>query len=577
MADVEALLTERLAPAFEAVAGEGLPADPGVRRSEHADFQADGALALARRLGRPPREIAAEVVERAALDDVVASVEISGPGFVNLVVRDDVLGRLVAGMAADERLGVPRAASPEIVVVDYSAPNAAKEMHVGHLRSTIIGDAAVRVLEWLGHTVVRQNHMGDWGTPFGMLIEHLVDVGETEAAYELSVGDLDGFYKAARKKFDGDELFRDRSRARVVLLQGGDEASRRLWGVLVAESLRYFQTVYDRLHVRLGPEDVAGESFYNDRLRAVVEDLDRVGLLQDSEGARCVFPAGFVNRAGDPLPLIVQKTDEGFGYAATDLAALRYRVDDLGATRLLYVVGLPQRQHLAMIFETAREAGWLAPPVRAEHVGFGSVLGPDGKVLRSRTGASVRLIDLLDEAVVRAGELIAAKSPDLDDATRAALADAVAVGAVKYSDLSTQRTKDYVFDWDRMLAFDGNTAPYLQYAHTRIRSILRRADVVGGLPPVAAIQVVEPAERALALQLLAFEPTVAKVAETLEFHRLAEYLYRLATAFTAFYEHCPVLRAEGDTRRSRLALSEVTGRVLAQGLDLLGIEAPDRM
>ncbi len=574
MADVEGLLTERLAPAFAAVAGG--PADPGVRRSEHADFQADGALALARRLGRSPRDIAADIVARSVARRPGRLGRDLGPGFLNLVLREDVIGRLVAGMAADPRLGVPEAVSPETVVVDYSAPNAAKEMHVGHLRSTIIGDAAVRVLEWLGHTVVRQNHMGDWGTPFGMLIEHLVDVGETEAAYELSVGDLDGFYKAARKKFDVDESFRDRSRARVVLLQGGDDTSLRLWGVLVAESLRYFQTVYDRLHVRLQPGDVAGESFYNDRLCPVVEELDRLGLLGDSEGAKCVFPAGFVNRAGDPLPLIVQKTDEGFGYAATDLAAIRYRIEELGATRLLYVVGLPQRQHLEMVFETAREAGWLAPPVRAEHVGFGSVLGADGKVLRSRTGASVRLIDLLDEAVLRAGELIASKNPDLDDETRAALADAVAMGAVKYSDLSTQRTKDYVFDWDRMLAFDGNTAPYLQYAHTRIRSILRRAgEGVEGAPDV--IEVPEPAERALALQLLAFEPAVAKVAETLEFHRLAEYLYRLATAFTAFYEHCPVLKAEGDTRRSRLALSELTGKVLAQGLDLLGIEAPERM
>jgi arginyl-tRNA synthetase len=308
-----------------------------------------------------------------------------------------------------------------------------------------------------------------------------------------------------------------------------------------------------------------------------VEELDRLGLLRDSEGARCVFPAGFVNRAGDPLPLIVQKTDEGFGYAATDLAAIRYRIQELAATRLLYVVGLPQRQHLEMIFETAREAGWLAAPVRAEHVGFGSVLGADGKVLRSRTGASVRLIDLLDEAVLRAGELIASKNPDLDEETRAALADAVAMGAVKYSDLSTQRTKDYVFDWDRMLAFDGNTAPYLQYAHTRIRSILRRAGSGADSAAPDTIEVPEPAERALALQLLAFEPVIAKVAETLEFHRLADYLYRLATAFTAFYEHCPVLKAEGDTRRSRLALSELTGKVLARGLDLLGIEAPERM
>ncbi|HEX5597307.1 MAG TPA: arginine--tRNA ligase [Micromonosporaceae bacterium] len=574
MATLEKLLHDRLTSAFEAVAGT--PAEPGVRRSQHADFQADGALALARRLGRPPRDIAAAVVERAELDDICSSVEISGPGFINLTVANNALAALLAGMSRDERLGVPPAASPETVVVDYSAPNVAKEMHVGHLRSTVIGDAAVRLLEWLGHPVVKANHLGDWGTPFGMLIEHLLDVGESEAVHELSLGDLNTFYQAARAKFDADEAFQERARARVVALQSGDEQTRRLWRLLVDDSEKYFLTVYDRLDVRLTNEDFIGESFYNDRLRPVVEELDRLGLLRESDGAKVVFPAGFVNRAGDPLPVIVQKREGGFGYAATDLAAIRYRTQELRASRLLYVVGLPQRQHFEMVFEVAREAGWLRPPARAQHIGFGSVLGPDGKTFRTRAGDTIKLADLIDEAIGRAAALVEEKNPDLDEATRAEVARKVGIGAIKYADLSNDRNRDYVFDWQRMLSFDGNTAPYLQYAYARILSIFRRGEVI---PPrdLAAVVVSEPAERALALQLLAFEGVINEVAESLDFHRLAGYLYEVATAFTAFYERCPVLRAEGPVRDSRLALCDLTARVLQRGLALLGISTPERM
>ncbi|HEX6135971.1 MAG TPA: arginine--tRNA ligase [Longimicrobiales bacterium] len=574
MSDLERLLRERLAPAFAEVAGES--ADPALRRSQHADFQADGALALARRLRAKPREVAERVVAAARLDDVCAAVDIAGPGFINLTVRDEVLGRGVAALLGDARLGVPGAAESDTIVVDYSAPNVAKEMHVGHLRSTVIGDAAVRLLEWLGHRVVKANHIGDWGTPFGMLIEHLLDIGEAEATHELSVGDLDAFYKAARRKFDADPDFAERARRRVVALQAGDTQTRQAWQLLVGQSETYFLSVYERLHVRLGPDDFAGESMYNDLLQPVVDELTRLGLLRESEGALCAFPEGFVNRDGEPLPLIVQKSDGGFGYAATDLAAIRYRVQQLGAARILYVVGLPQRQHLAMIYETAREAGWLSGRARAEHIGFGSVLGADGRMLRSRAGGSVKLIELIDEAVARAAVVVAEKNPALDETTQRQVADIVGVGAIKYADLSTDRTRDYVFDFDRMLSFDGNTGPYLQYAHARISSITRRSDT----PPPRALDAValgHAAERDLALELLGFHGVLDDAAASLEFHRLAAYLYGLATRFSSFYEQCPVLRADAGTRASRLVLCDVTARTLALGLGLLGIDVPEQM
>jgi len=572
--DLEKSLADRLGSAFSMMAGE--PVDPAVRRSRHADFQSDAALPLARRLGHPPREIAAAALRHADLSDLCRSADVSGPGFINLTVDDLALGALLNAVAADERVGVEPAADPETVVVDYSAPNVAKEMHVGHLRSTVIGDAAVRLLAWLGHRVIKANHLGDWGTPFGMLIEHLCDIGESAAAHELSIGDLDAFYKTARHKFDTDDAFADRARQRVVALQGGDAPTRRLWRMLVAESEKHFQAVYDTLDVTLTKDDVVGESFYNDMLAPVADELDRLGLLRDSDGAACVFPRGFAGRDGQPLPVIVRKRDGGYGYGATDLAAIRHRTRHLGATRLLYVVGLPQRQHLHMIHQVAREAGWLRPPARAEHVGFGSILGADGTMLRSRAGGSVKLADLLDEAVVRAAALARQKKPDLDDAAVAEVARAAGIGAVKYADLSTDRIKDYVFDWQRMLSLDGNTAPYLQYAHARIQSIFGRAGI-DGPPAGTTITIAEPAEHALAIELLAFGPVVAAVADTLEFHRLAGHLHALATAFSGFYEKCPVLSAEAAVRDSRLALCHLTARVLRHGLHLLGIATPDRM
>ncbi len=570
MQNLEDQLCVRLSAAFSSIAD--VPSPPIINRSSHADFQVNGALGLARRLGRPPRDVAADVLAVADLDGL-ADGEVSGPGYINLTLRPGVLDRLLDEMGADDRLGVPLVDSPEIVVIDYAGPNVAKEMHVGHLRSTIIGDALVRVLRWVGHDVLIVSHIGDWGTPFGMLLEWLIEIGENEAAHELSIGDLDAFYKAARLRFDTDDEFKDRARLRVVALQQGDAESLRLWQLLVHESERYFMAVNDRLGVQLRASDFVGESFYNSRLADVADELDRLGLLRESQGALCVFPAGFVGRDGEPLPLIVRRSNGGFGYQATDLAAIRYRTRELHGQRLLYVIGAPQHQHLEMVFETAREAGWITDGVRAEHVAFGSILGENGKMLASRRGKSVKLIELLNEAIERATVLVVANNPELDADAAAHIGAAVGIGALKYADLSSDMIKDYVFDLDRMLAFNGDTGVYLQYADARARSIIRKAPPVGS----TAIHVVEPQERALALELLGFGAAVNSVADTLEPHRLAGYLRNLAVALTRFIEACPVLHADPATRDARLALLALTSRVLAQGLSLLGISVPERL
>ncbi len=587
MADVTALLAERLQAAFDALAPG---ADPVLRPSDRADFQANGALALARQLGRPPREIADAVVASAQLGDVCERVEVSGPGFVNLVLSRSFVERSIREMAADPRLGVERTGTPERVVVTYSHPNVAKEMHVGHLRSTVIGDALCRMLEHLGHEVVRENHIGDWGTPFGMLIEHLVDVGEETAVAELSVGDLTSFYQAARESFDRDDDFKERSRRRVVLLQSGDPETLRRWMVLVEHSICYFDEVYAKLGVLLTDGDIKGESYYNPMLPQVVKDLETAGLLVEDGGALCVFPPGYTNREGNPLPLIVQKSDGGFGYAATDLASVRDRVDVVGATRILYVVGAPQAQHLQMVFEVSRMAGWLPAGVGAVHVLFGSVLGTDHRMLRTRAGTSVKLVDLLDEAVSRAAAAMAERGRDaeLSREEQQSVATALGIGAVKYADLSTDRVRDYVFDWQRMLSFEGDTGPYLQYAHARIRSIFRRAasETTSAEEAGADLRTGEgstlvigtPEERALGISLLGYAAAIAAAVDESSPSKLCAYLYALATTFTAFYERCPVLRApDEESKQSRLALAETTARVLAEGLGLLGIEAPEQM
>jgi arginyl-tRNA synthetase len=573
MIDPILTLRQRLQAATRAALGdEAAQADPLIHRSAHADYQADLALALGKRLKKNPREVAAAIAAGLPADEVIAATAVSGPGFINIDLRPEFLSGQLQRMLEDPHLGVPPAAAPQTVVVDYSAPNVAKEMHVGHLRSTIIGDALARLLERQGHKVIRQNHIGDWGTPFGMLIEHLLD--ERASGTEASVRELVGFYRVARAKFDADPTFAERSRKRVVLLQGGDAETLALWERLIDLSVEHFTTIYHRLGVTLQPDDVAGESRYNSALPGVVSELERQGLARPSEGAMCIFPPGFTGREGEPVPLIIRKQEGGYGYATTDLAALRHRVEALGAQRVIYVVGSPQTQHLAMVFAAARLAGWVPESVRLEHVAFGSVLGQDKKMFKTRAGESVSLESLLDEAVERARKVVDAKSPEMDDKERTRIAEAVGIGAVKYADLCNDRIKDYVFDWNRMLALDGNTAPYMMYAHARPRSILRKAGVTEARGP---IRVEAPQEKALGLELVQLAATLDKTAEALEPHRICGFIYGVATAFSAFYENCEVLKAEEPTRSSRLALCQLTARTLAAGLELLGIAAPEQM
>ncbi|MDQ2708139.1 MAG: arginine--tRNA ligase [Actinomycetota bacterium] len=558
-------------------------ADPLVRRSDHADFQSNVSLSLAKRAGRKPRELAEQLA--GALDSSLG-VELSGPGFLNLTVTDETVWRQVAARLADDRLGV---GTPELgrrTVIDYSGPNIAKEMHVGHLRTTNIGDSLARLLDHLGAVVIRQNHLGDWGTQFGMLIEYLdthpeakwraADLAEGAAA---ATSVLDGLYKLARAEFDADAGFADRARWRVVALQAGDEATLALWRELVAESEKAFQAIYDYLGVLLTPDDSAGESSYNGYLDEVAAEVERAGVAKDSEGALCVFFDDVTGPDGKPVPLIVRKSDGGYGYGTTDLATIRHRIQELKANRILYVVGAPQALHFRMVFDTARRMGWLTDDVDAEHIAFGNVLGPGGKMFKTRAGGTVRLVELLDEAVAKARAEIETKPHTLSEAELATVARQAGIGAVKYADLSTSRTKDYTFDPVRMVSFNGNTGVYLQYAHTRIRSILRRLPDGGD----RTVQVVtdgpmQPAERALALLADEFAGTLVEVADSCEPHRLCGYLFSLAKAFTEFYESCPVLAAESDpVRANRVALCQLTGATLGRGLHLLGIETPERM
>ena len=576
MSDPLASLSTLLAPLFANFNG-GAPADPTVRPSDRADAQINGALALAKRLGENPRDLAQQVVESGVLTDVAADVEVAGPGFINVTFSSSFLESQLAAVVQDERLGVATAAEPKVVVVDYSAPNVAKEMHVGHLRSTVIGDSLVRLHEFLGHTVIRENHIGDWGRPFGMLIEHLLDLGEDVASDGLSQGDLDGFYKQANEKFKDSKEFQDRARDRVVLLQGGDEATLALWRRLVEMSNAYFNRVYTKLDVLLTDDDLAGESRYQPLMEGVYARLDSAGLLHEDAGAMVVFPPGFQNRDGAPLPMIAKSQTGAFMYATSDLACVVDRVERLDADLMLYVIGTPQAQHLQMVFEVCRMAGWLVEPTKAVHVGFGNVLGADRKMMRSRAGDSVKLADLLDEAVERAEVAIAEKNPDIGPEERLVVANMVGIGALKYSDLSTERIRDYVFDWDRMLAFEGNTGPYLQYAHARICSIFRRARIDRASVRSGHIILNQPHERALAMRLLAYPSAIATTLDSYSPHKLCTYVYELASDFSSFYQECPILKSDEPMRSSRLALADFTAQVLEHSLGLLGITAPEQM
>jgi arginyl-tRNA synthetase len=565
------LVQEALAAEFGA---EYKGADPRIRPSGFADYQSNAPMSLAKSLGLPPRDIARLVAARLDGNPVLAVAEVSGAGFINLTLRDDWIADQASAQLADPRFGVMPAEPSERIVVDYSGPNVAKELHAGHLRPTVVGDVIARVLEHLGHDVVRAAHLGDWGTPFGMMIEHALDVGEQATYDQLAAGDFTAFYQAARAKFDTDPVFAGRSRQRLVQLQAGEPETMRLWRLLVDDSLEYLRKLYARLDIKLTDADMAPESFYQPMLADVTAELTEAGLARMSDGALCAFPPGFSGRDGKPLPLMLRKSDGGYGYDSTDVAAIRYRLRDLGANRIIYVVGAEQHQHLQMVFALARQAGWLTESARAEHAVIGLMTGPGGQRLQTRSGEQVTLASLIDEAVERAATVIADRYED--PAQRSQIAEAVGIGALKYGDLSVGRDSGYVLDFDRLLALTGNTGPYLLYATARIKSIFAKAGLAPDNAP-GPLRLGSDAERALALRLLGFGRAVSEVAAAAEPHKLAGYLFDLASAFTTFYEQCPVLGAEEAVRRSRLALCAVTLRVLTVGLGLLGITVPDRM
>ena len=640
-----------------AFAAAGLSDSPVVlqaaKNPDFGDFQINGVMGAAKKAKQNPRELAQKVAEALAGNAVIESAEVAGPGFINLRLRPEFLAQNIQTALNDARFGIAKTDKPQTVVIDYSSPNLAKEMHVGHLRSSIIGDSISRVLEFMGNTVIRQNHVGDWGTQFGMLVAYLVEQQKDNAAFELA--DLEQFYRAAKVRFDEDPAFADTAREYVVKLQGGDETVLALWKQFVDISLSHAQAVYDTLGLKLRPEDVAGESKYNDDLQPVVDDLVEKGLAVEDDGAKVVFLDEFKNKEGEPAAFIVQKQGGGFLYASTDLACLRYRIGRLKADRLLYVVDHRQALHFEQLFTTSRKAGYLPEDAKAEFIGFGTMMGKDGKPFKTRSGDTVKLVDLLTEAVERATALVKEKNPrnemedwadfvgdlvqiarDTDETNKrvdelveshenripddqhserekeykdllelecevknqmidgerirskrspeyyseparkdiAKIARAVGIGAVKYADLSKNRTSDYVFDWDAMLSFEGNTAPYLQYAYTRVQSVFRKA---GEWDATAPTVLTEPLEKQLAAELLKFEDVLQSVADTAYPHYLAAYLYQIATLFSRFYEACPILKSEGATRNSRLQLAKLTGDTLKQGLELLGIDVLDVM
>jgi len=547
-------------------------------RPEFGDFQANGAMAAARPMKTAPRQLAQAIVDHLDLANIADKVEIAGPGFINIHLSAGFLGERLAVLdgTLQHDNGDPECRGT--VVVDYSSPNLAKEMHVGHLRSTIIGDALARVLEYSGYRVIRQNHMGDWGTQFGMLIAELEEhlgVGEKP---EMALNDLEVFYQQAKQHFDRDSSFADKARAYVVKLQSGDRHCRELWQMFIAISVAHSEQIYRDLNVSLRHTDIRPESAYNDDLGPLVRGLREQGLAVEDQGAQVVFLDEMADRDGKPSPVIVQKSGGGYLYATTDLAAIRYRCQTLKAERILYFIDARQSLHMQQVFAVARKAGFAGPDVRLEHHAFGTMMGPDGKPFKTREGGTVKLHQLLLEAIERADRLLAAKDPDLDSTERAEVARKVGIGAVKYADLSKTRTHDYVFNWDAMLSFEGNTAPYLQYAYTRIRSLFRRAGIEAG-ELRGEMRVIDSRERQLALKLLQFTDVLQQVAADAYPHLLCNYLYDLASAFMTFYEHCPILKPEvaNDDRRSRLMLCRLSATVLARGLDLLGIEVMERM
>ncbi|GAA4541005.1 arginine--tRNA ligase [Streptomyces collinus] len=575
---------QRLAAALSAALPQAGSAEPLLRRSDRADFQANGILALAKKEKANPRELATQVVSRVESGEVIKDIEVSGPGFLNITITDRAIVETLAARYADDtgRLGVPQAQQPGTTVIDYAQPNVAKEMHVGHLRSAVIGDSVMRLLEFTGEHVVRRHHIGDWGTQFGMLIQYLeehpheLDHKADEISGEEAMSNLDRLYKAARKLFDADEEFKTRARRRVVDLQAGDPQTLAMWQKFVDESKIYFFSVFEKLDMEIRDEDIVGESGYNDMLAETCRLLEESGVAVRSEGALCVFFDDIKGPDGNPVPLIVQKSDGGYGYAATDLSAIRDRVFNLKANNIIYVVDARQSLHFKMVFETARKAGWLGDDVKAYQLAFGTVLGKDGKPFKTREGETVRLVDLLDEAIDRASAVVREKAQDLSEEEIAERGTQVGVGAVKYADLSTSANRDYKFDLDQMVSLNGDTSVYLQYAYARIQSILRKA---GASRPVAHPELeLHEAERALGLHADAFAATVAEAATEYAPHKLAAYLYQLASLYTTFYDKCPVLKAETPEQiENRLFLCDVTARTLHQGMALLGIRTPERL
>ncbi|MFC4513634.1 arginine--tRNA ligase [Streptomyces ehimensis] len=587
MASVPSLastLHQRITDALSAALPEAGVVDPLLRRSDRADFQANGMLALAKKLKGNPRELATKVVEGLPTGDVIQDVEVSGPGFLNITVADAAITRTLAARAADDRLGVPFAKAAGTTVIDWAQPNVAKEMHVGHLRSAVIGDATVKILEFTGEKVISRHHIGDWGTQFGMLIQYLIEHPheldhKDGASGEEAMSNLNRLYKAARALFDADAEFKERARRRVVDLQAGDEETLALWQRFVDESKIYFYSVFDKLDMEIHDENVVGESGYNDMLAETCRLLEESGVAVRSEGALCVFFEDVKGPDGNPVPLIVQKSDGGYGYAATDLSAIRDRVQNLKANTLLYVVDARQALHFKMVFETARRIGWLNEDVHAVQLAFGTVLGKDGKPFKTREGETVRLVDLLDEAVSRATDVVREKAEKVGLSEQEIVENGrqVGIGAVKYADLSTSAARDYKFDLDQMVSLNGDTSVYLQYAYARIRSILRRA---GEAKPVAHPELaLAPAERALGLHLDQFGETLHEVAGSYEPHKLAGYLYQLASLYTTFYDQCQVLSDQNapELVENRLFLCDLTARTLREGMALLGIRTPERL
>ncbi|WP_045859245.1 arginine--tRNA ligase [Raoultella terrigena] len=576
--NIQALLSEKVSHALIAA---GAPADcePQVRQSakiQFGDYQANGVMAVAKKLGMAPRQLAEQVLSHLDLNGIANKVEIAGPGFINIFLDPAFLAANVSLALSAERLGVAQPQA-QTIVIDYSAPNVAKEMHVGHLRSTIIGDAAVRTLEFLGHKVIRANHVGDWGTQFGMLIAWL-EKQQQENAGEMALADLEGFYREAKKHYDEDEAFAERARSYVVKLQGGDEYFRQMWRQLVDITMSQNQITYDRLNVTLTRDDVMGESLYNPMLPGIVADLKAQGLAVESEGATVVFLDEYKNKDGEPMGVIIQKKDGGYLYTTTDIACAKYRYETLHADRVLYYIDSRQHQHLMQAWTIVRKAGYVPASVPLEHHMFGMMLGKDGKPFKTRAGGTVKLADLLDEALERARRLVAEKNPDMPADELEKLANAVGIGAVKYADLSKNRTTDYIFDWDNMLAFEGNTAPYMQYAYTRVLSVFRKAEIDESALAAAPVIITEDREAQLAARLLQFEETLTVVAREGTPHVMCAYLYDLAGLFSGFYEHCPILSAESEeTRNSRLKLAQLTAKTLKTGLDTLGIETVERM